>query len=91
LKNNRRKNKLNKKWLPYYRFIKQTGPISFIVKDQLTGTTTKCQGRQLRVADLTQWPDFNQQEAERPIRKANYVVPPTDEESSKEKKNTRTS
>jgi hypothetical protein len=33
LKNNRRKNKLDKKWLPYYRIIKQTGPVSFVVKD----------------------------------------------------------
>jgi hypothetical protein len=84
LKNNRRKNIFDKKWLPYNRIIKQTGPVSFVVKDQLTGTTTKCHGRQLRVADLTQWPDFNQQGTERPIRKANYVEPPTDKESSEE-------
>jgi hypothetical protein len=71
-------------WLPIYRIIKQTGPVSFVVKYQLTGTTTKCHDRQLRVDNLTQWPDFNQQETDRPERKANYVVPPTDEESSEE-------
>lgn len=84
LKNNRRKNKLDKKWLPYYRIIKQTGPVSFVVKDQLTGTTTKCHARQLRLADLAQWPSHISNESDRPMRKTNYVVPPTDEESSEE-------
>jgi hypothetical protein len=84
LKNNRRKNKLDKKWLPYYRIIKQTGPVSFVVKDQLTGATTKCHARQLRLADITLWPTPVNQDYARPMRKTNYVVPPADEESSEE-------
>ena len=84
LKNNRRKNKLDKKWLPYYRIIKQTGPVSFVVKDQLTGTTTKCHARQLRLADITLWPTTVNNDSARPMRRTNYVVPPVDEESSEE-------
>lgn len=40
LKNHRRTGKLDKRWVPYYLIIEHTGPVSFIVKNQLNGTTT---------------------------------------------------
>jgi hypothetical protein len=72
---------MDKKWLPYYR---QTGPVSFVVKDKLTGTTTKYHARQLRLADITLWPTPVNNDNARPMRKTNHVVPPADEESSEE-------
>nr|XP_034334394.1 uncharacterized protein LOC117691789 [Crassostrea gigas] len=83
LKNNRRQNKLDKKWLPYYRIIEQKGPVSFVVRDQLTGLTTKCHARQLRLADILHWPlSQTTEDGGRTLRKTNYVVPPEDESSS---------
>jgi hypothetical protein len=54
------------------------------VKNQLTGTTSKCHARQLRLADITLWSTPLNNDYARLIRKINYVVPPTDEESSDE-------
>ncbi|XP_065928361.1 uncharacterized protein [Magallana gigas] len=83
LKNNRRQNKLDKKWLPYYRIIEQKGPVSFVVRDQLTGLTTKCHARQLRLADISHWPlSQTTEDGGRTLRKTNYVVPLEDESSS---------
>lgn len=84
LKNNR---KQNKKWLPYYRIIEQKGPVSFVIKNKLTGATTKCHARQLRLADISHWPiSFSQGSAEddRTLRRNNYVVPPEKESDSSE-------
>lgn len=55
LKNHRRTGKLDKRWVPYYRIIEQTGPVSFIVKNQLNGTTTKAHARHLHHAKLDEW------------------------------------
>lgn len=87
LKNNRRQNKLDKKWLPYYRITEQKGPVSFVIKDQLMGATTKCHARQLRLADISHWPlSFSQGSAKdsRTLRRNNYVVPPEKESDSSE-------
>lgn len=87
LKNNRRQNKLDKKWLPYYRIIEQKGPVSFVIKNQLTGATTKYHARQLRLADISHWPiSFSQEIPEdgRSLRRNNYVVPPEKESDSSE-------
>ncbi|CAC5422638.1 unnamed protein product [Mytilus coruscus] len=72
-KNHRRASKLSRKWTPYYRIIEQTSPVSFILKNQLDGTTTKAHAEQIRLAKLD-WeiPNNNQGKA---LRKAAYVVP----------------
>ncbi|CAC5412397.1 unnamed protein product [Mytilus coruscus] len=72
-KNHRRASKLLRKWTPYYRIIEQTLPVSFILKNQLDGTTTKAHAEQIRLAKLD-WkiPNNNQGIA---LRKAAYVVP----------------
>lgn len=92
LKNNRRQNKLDKKWLPYYRIIERKGPVSFVKKDQLTEATTKGHARQLRLADISHWPiSFTQGSAEdgRTLRRNNYVVPPEKESDSSEEEDTQ--
>jgi transposase InsO family protein len=74
LKNHRRTNKLANKWTPYYRIIKETGPLSFIVKNQLNGKTEKTHARHIRPANVEmQEPDETRK---RLLRKSNYVVPP---------------
>ena len=85
LKNHRRTNKLDVKWTPYYRIIDQTGPLSFIVRSQLDGTTTKTHARHIRPAKIDEW-KVPKDEQGNIIRRATYVVPPeqSEEESDEE-------
>ncbi|CAG2256178.1 unnamed protein product [Mytilus edulis] len=57
----------------FMKIIEQTSPVSFILKNQLDGTTTKAHAEQIRLAKLD-WeiPNNNQGRA---LRKAVYVVP----------------
>jgi hypothetical protein len=83
LKNHRRTSKFDNKWTPYYRIIEQTGPLSFIVKNQLNGVTTKTHARHIRPANIAEWPEPKPTER-RLLRKSNYVVPPEDSEEEGE-------
>ncbi len=47
-KNNQRKGKLDSKWKPFYRIIEQTGPVSYVIKNQLDGFTSKVHAEMLR-------------------------------------------
>ena len=47
-----RENKLSSRWLPYYRIIDQTSPVNFMIKNELTGKTTKAHAEQIRLAIL---------------------------------------
>ena len=51
-KNFRRTSKFAPNFLPYNRIIEQKGPVTFIIKSQLDGTTTKATADQLRLANL---------------------------------------
>lgn len=72
--NNQRQSKLQNKWQPFYRIIKQTGPVTFEIKNQLTGRVTKAHQELLRLAPIDEW-KIPQDTEGRPIRKAAYVVP----------------
>ena len=54
-KNNQRKGKLDLKWKPYYRIIKKKGPVSYVIKNQLDGTTSKVHAEMLRLAHKNDW------------------------------------
>jgi hypothetical protein len=51
-KNHVKENKLSSRWLPYYRIIEQMSPVNFMIKNQLTGKTTKAHAEQIRLASL---------------------------------------
>jgi len=55
LRNHRRTSKLDNKWTLCHRIVEQNGSVSFRVKNQLTGTTTKAHARHLRMANLEKW------------------------------------
>ncbi len=75
VKNHLRKNKLEARWQSHYRIIEQTGPVTFIIKNQLTGKTMKSHAEHLRLSNLD-W-QVPQDPEERNLRRARYVVPPT--------------
>ena len=43
------------KYLPYYRIIEKKGPISFVIKNQLDGFTTKANAGDIRLANIDDW------------------------------------
>ena len=82
-KNNTRQSKLQSKWLPYYRIIKQISPVTFKIKNQLTNKVTKAHKELLRLAKM-EW-EIPTNEQGRPLRKAAYVVPPDSESDSEDR------
>ena len=68
LKNNAKKSKLSARWLPHYRIIEKTTPVSFKIRNQVDGKVIKAHARNLRLANLAEWPEPEQQG--RPIRRA---------------------
>ncbi|CAC5388237.1 unnamed protein product [Mytilus coruscus] len=86
-RNHLRKSKLDSKWKPFYRIIEQRSPVSFIIKNQLNGNTTKVHAQHLKPAPVNKWtiPKLGQADKDKQLRKTTYVVPP--ESSDKESEN----
>ena len=74
-KNNQRKGKLDMKWKPFNRILERTGPVSYVIKNQLDGTTSKVHAEMLRLANIDDWQVPKTQD-NRQLRDAAYVVPP---------------
>ena len=51
-KNHHRRGKLDVRWRPYYVVIENTGPVSYRIRDQLTGSVTKVHAEHLRAASI---------------------------------------
>ena len=74
-RNNQRKGKLDIKWKPFYRIIEKRGPVTYIFKNQLDGSTSKVHAEMLRLANIEDWNISNNAESRR-LRDAAYVIPP---------------
>ncbi|MCG7879415.1 MAG: RNase H-like domain-containing protein, partial [Candidatus Thiodiazotropha endolucinida] len=81
--NKQRKGKLGQKWKPYYRIIEKTGPVSFIIKNQLDGTTSRVYAGDLMKANVHDW-NLSKNDKCRKLRDAAYVIPPQASESETE-------
>ena len=46
---------MGQKWKPYYRITEKTGPVSFIIKNQLDGTTSRVYAGDLMLANVDDW------------------------------------
>ncbi len=76
--NNSRQCKLDDKWVSHYRIIEQNSPVTYTIRNQLTGDVRKVHAEHLALANLDDWP----MPAPRVrIRQTRYVVPPDDSES----------
>ena len=55
----------------------QTSPVTFAIRDQLTGTETKAHVEHLRLAKLDEWelPEATNHHTARPTRSKVYVMP----------------
>ena len=79
-RNNNRKGKLDVKWKPYYRIIEKKGPVSYVIKNQLDGSTSHVHAEMLRLAHVDEWQIANDEQSRR-LRDAAYVIPPQASES----------
>ena len=75
LKNQRKTSKLDSRWLTHYIIVEQTGPVSFKVRHQLSGTISKVHADALRLA-RTDWQLPGQGQTS--IRKTRLVESPPD-------------
>ena len=80
-KNNQRKGKFDLKWKPFYRIIEKRGPVTYIIKSQLDGSTSKVHAEMLRHANIEDW-EITEDSNNRRLRDAAYVIPPQASESS---------
>ena len=81
--NKQRKGKLGQKWKPYFRIIEKTGPVSFIIKNQLDGSTSRVYAGDLMLANVDDW-KISKDENSRRLRHAAYVIPPQASETETE-------
>ena len=47
-----RDGKLDQKWSPCYRIVEQSGPVSFIIWDQLTGKVRSVHTNDIKLAEI---------------------------------------
>ena len=73
VENTNKYGKLEDKWMTHYRIMEQTGPVSFVVRNQLTGDVRRVHAEHLKLADLQDWP---MPIPRTKVRKARYVVDP---------------
>ena len=73
-KNNRKKGKLDLKWKPYFRILEKKSPVTYVIKNQLDGSTCKVHAELLRLANVDDWKISESKEKR--LRYAAYVVPP---------------
>ena len=79
-KNNQRKGKLDLKWKPYYRILEKRGPVTYVIKNQLNGSTCKVHTEMLRLANIEDW-QISKDENDKRLRDAAYVIPPEPSDS----------
>ena len=80
-KNHHRRGKLDMRWRPYYVVVEKTGPVSYRIRDQLTGSVTKTHAEHLRAASIEEWEIPT---TERPLRKAVVAAPVESSDSDSE-------
>lgn len=74
-KKNQGKGKLDCKWGPFYILIERKGPSTYVIKNQLSGSTCTVHAEMLRAANLDEW-DIPTTHDGRPLWKTAYVIPP---------------
>ena len=80
----KRDGKLGQHFLPFYRVIEQKSPVTYVIRNQLDGTTENVHAEHMARAKIEEW-QIPKTAGGLPRRRAAYVVPPTDsDESSQE-------
>ena len=68
LKRQQRAKKLQGKWIPYYRVLEKRSPVTYIICNQLDGSTMKTHAEHIRLANL----EWGIPKGNKNMRKARY-------------------
>ena len=74
-KNQRMQNLLDARWKPFHRIIAKRGPSSYLIQNQLDGSTIKAHAVDLNPVNLEEW-DIPCTKDGRSMRRALYAIPP---------------
>ena len=69
------------RWRSYYVVVEKTGPVSYRIRDQLTGSVSKAHAEHLRAASIEEWEIPT---TERPLRKIVLAAPMESSDSDSE-------
>ncbi len=73
LLNHQKKDKLDPKWLPFYRILTKTGKYSYVIQHQVTGKTRKAHAKDLHLASSeSQWEQLPENYHRRQARLATH-------------------
>ena len=86
LRNHKRNSKIDLQWLPFYRVVQVHSPLTFSIRNQMNGETTKAHARHLRLADVEEW-EIPKAGTGRACRRATMAVSSSDSESDTENDN----
>ena len=82
-----RHGKLDQRWSPYYRRVEQTGPVSFIIWDQLTDKVKRVHANDIKLAEIEEWEVGGVETKQKKLRRTTLVEPEplgSDSEASEE-------
>ena len=82
-----RDGKLDQRWSPYNRIVEQTGPVSFIIWDQLTDKVRRVHTNDIKLAEIEEWKVGGVASKQKKPRRATLVEPElleSDSEASEE-------
>ena len=79
----KREGKIDNYFNPYYRVIEKVSPVTYIIRNQLDGTTQSVHADHIKLAKIDQW-EIPRTPTGQPRRRAAYVVPPFSDDSDSE-------
>lgn len=79
-----REGKLDRRWTPFYRIVEQTGPVTYIMWDQVAGKVKRVHASDIKLAELDEWEGAKERRANRRMRRATLVEPEKLETDSEE-------
>ena len=79
----KREGKIDNYFNPYYRVTEKVSPVTYIIRNQLDGTTQSVHADHIKLAKIDQW-EIPRTPTGQPRRRAAYVVPPFSDDSDSE-------
>ena len=67
--------KLDQRWNPYYRIVEQTGPMSFMIWDQLSGKVKRVHANDIKLAEIEEWKVGSVETKQKKLRRTTLVEP----------------
>ena len=76
----KREGKIDNYFYPYYRVIEKVSPVTYIIRNQLDGTTQSVHADHIKLAKIDQW-EIPRAPTGQPRQRVAYDVPPFSDDS----------